>query len=87
MEKLQIKLPRADIKIVGLLSPTEAATRLGVSPQLLSGYVRRGLIHPLTVGGGRLYTRHEVEELARPPAARVEGVTIGTVVEDDDERD
>ena len=86
MEKLQIKLPRADIKIVGLLSPTEAATRLGVSPQLLSGYVRRDLLHPVTVGDVRLYAEHEVEQLAQP-LARVEGVTIGTVVQDDDERD
>ncbi len=58
--------------MVGFLSPTQAATRLGVSEATLRGWSRRGQLAALMTPIGRLYPVGVIEQLARERAAEKE---------------
>ena len=49
-----------------ILSVTEAAARLGLSPHSIRKYIQKGLIHPIaTVGGVHLLTEEECDRYGR----------------------
>ena len=62
-----------------LLSISEVAERLGVTPRALRFYESRGLVSPAREGTARLYGQSDLERLALILKAKKLGFTLGEI--------